>query len=159
VNTTGTTTTSTATNPISIDCLMKFAVLEHEGRVLTRCGQTPSVTIIEVDQATQSVQQATHHGTVNSGSLPEWLRRQEVSLVLTGGFSKADTDACERNGIHVVVGIPAFRVEPVIAQFLAGTLETGVNVCKQEQEPGISSSQPKTSQTQTANHQTQSLTI
>ena len=113
---------------------MKIAILEREGRVFPQCEESAQVAIVEVDLASYSVQQITFLTPPPQavGALADWLSQQEVELVLTSGIGQRDRDLLEQKGIKVIVGVPPFRVEPVIASFLAGTLQTGPNPCEQK---------------------------
>ena len=112
---------------------MKIAVLEKEGRVLPLCEESAHVTVVEIDPVSCSVQQTALLTTPPQavGTLADWLRQQGVEVVLTSGICRRDRELLEQKGIQVIVGVPPFRVEPVIASFLAGTLETGANACEQ----------------------------
>ena len=65
------------------------------------------------------------------GALADLLRGEDVEVVLTSGICKQDRELLEAKGIEVIVGVPPHRVEPVIANYLAGTLKTGPNPCDQ----------------------------
>ena len=114
---------------------MRIAVLEKEGRVLPRCEGGAQVAIVDIDQLTHTVQQSAFLTPPQAtGALGDWLRRQEVEVVLASGLGRQDLDLLEQRGIQVIVGVPPFRVESVIANFLAGTLPTGANACEQTTE-------------------------
>jgi predicted Fe-Mo cluster-binding NifX family protein len=112
---------------------MKIAVLQNEGRLFPQCEESAQVMIVEVDPVSHGVQQTTllTPPTQPVGALADWLNRQDVEVVLTSGIGRRDCDLLEQKGIQVVVGVPRFRVEPVIANFLAGTLQIGTNACEQ----------------------------
>ena len=112
---------------------MKIAVLQREGRVFPQCEECAQVAIVEVDPVSFGVQQTNFLTPPPRavGTLADWLLQQEVEVVLTNGICRRDRDLLEQKGIDVVVGVPRFRVEPVVAQFLAGTLQTGDNPCEQ----------------------------
>ena len=112
---------------------MRIAVLESEGRVLPQCEKSAQVAVVDIDPLTHSVRQTARLTPPrNGGALADWLRRQEVKIVLTSGIGQRTRDLLEQEGIQVIVGVPPFRVEPVIASFLAGTLRTGANPCEQQ---------------------------
>lgn len=112
---------------------MKIAVLQNEGRVFPQCERTAQVAIVEVDPVSHSVQQTTFltPPSATVGALADWLHGEEVEVLLTSGMGRHDLDLVEQKGIEVVVGVPAFRIEPVIASYLSGTLQTGANLCDQ----------------------------
>ncbi len=112
---------------------MRIAVLESEGRVLPQCEQSAQVALVDIDPVSRSVQRTSSLTPPPQavGALAEWLHQQEVEVLLTSGIARQDSELLEQKGIRVVVGMPPFRVEPVIATFLAGTLQTGANACEQ----------------------------
>jgi ATP-binding protein involved in chromosome partitioning len=111
---------------------MKIAVIGREGRASPQCEEIGQIAIIEIDPVSHSVKEATFLMPPEPrDALANWLSHQAVEIVLTSGICQPDLDRLEQNGIKVIVGVPAFRFEPVIAQFLAGTLQTGDNACAQ----------------------------
>jgi predicted Fe-Mo cluster-binding NifX family protein len=111
---------------------MRIAVLEKEGRVLSQCEQSAQVALVDIDPVSQGVQQTTFltPPPQAGGVLAAWLDQQNVDVVLTSGLARRDCDLLAQKGIRVVVGVPPFRVEPVVASYLAGTLQTGTNRCE-----------------------------
>ncbi len=63
------------------------------------------------------------------GLLPRWLADKGADLVIAGGMGQRARDLFEQNGVQVVVGAPVAEPEVLVAQYLAGTLATGVNMC------------------------------
>jgi predicted Fe-Mo cluster-binding NifX family protein len=112
---------------------MRIAVFEREGRVLLQCKEIAQVALVDIDPVTHSVRQTAFltPPLQTLGALAEWLRGQKVEVVLTSGIGRRDRELLEQKGIQVIVGVPPFRVEPVIANFLSGTLRTGANPCEQ----------------------------
>ena len=113
---------------------MRIAVLEREGRVFPQCEESAQIAIVDVDPVGNSVQQTAFLSPPPQavGDLAVWLRREEVEVLLTSGICRRDRDLLEQKGIEVIVGVPPFRVEPVVASYLAGTLQTGANPCEQK---------------------------
>jgi predicted Fe-Mo cluster-binding NifX family protein len=111
---------------------MKIAVLQHEGRVFPQCKECRQVAIVEVDPLDRRVQGHHFHAppAQAAGELGDWLRQENIETLLTSGISQRDRELLEAKGIEVIVGVPPFRLEPVIANYLAGTLQTGANLCE-----------------------------
>ena len=111
---------------------MRIAVLEREGRVLAQCEPSAQVALVDIDPVSHCVQRTTFltPPPQAGAELATWLCQQQVDVVLTNGLPRRDCDLLEQKGIRVVVGVPPFRVEPVVASFLAGTLKTGDNPCE-----------------------------
>jgi len=112
---------------------MRIAVLEREGRLSPQCEKIGQVAILDVDPLNRSVQQTNFNAPPAQavGDLADWLLREEVEVLLTSGIRQRDRELLEQKGIEVIVGVPPYRLEPVIASYLAGTLQTGDNPCEQ----------------------------
>ena len=63
------------------------------------------------------------------GVLPRWLHEQGVNVVVAGGMGQRAYQLFAQNDIKVIVGAPASDPDDIVAAYLAGTLETGENVC------------------------------
>jgi len=63
------------------------------------------------------------------GVYPRWLSGEGVKLVIAGGMGQRAVSLFEQAGVKVVVGAPTLEPEEVVRQYLAGTLQTGGNIC------------------------------
>ena len=63
------------------------------------------------------------------GLLPPWIAERGAKIVIAGGMGQRAVSLFAEQGITVVVGAPADTPERLVAGYLAGTLETGGNVC------------------------------
>jgi len=63
------------------------------------------------------------------GGLPRWLSSQGTHVIIAGGMGMRAQQFFNDYGIQVVIGAPSLRPEEVVEQFVAGTLQTGANVC------------------------------
>jgi predicted Fe-Mo cluster-binding NifX family protein len=99
-----------------------------------QCKESGQVAVLEVDPVNQSVRQTKllSPPPQTVGSLADLLGRENVEVLLTNGVSQRDRELLEQKGIEVIVGVPPYRVEPVVAHYLAGTLQTGDNPCEQQ---------------------------
>ena len=50
-------------------------------------------------------------------------------MIIAGGMGQRAQSLFAENGIKVVVGAPAETPEQLVAEYLAGTLKAGENVC------------------------------
>ena len=63
------------------------------------------------------------------GLLPRWLAEQGANVIIAGGMgSRAQMLFAEHN-IEVIVGAPAETPETLVTDLMAGTLQSGANVC------------------------------
>ncbi len=63
------------------------------------------------------------------GLLPAWLAERGVQVVIAGGMGRRALGLFADRGIKVVVGVPADNPEKLVADYIAGTLRPGENVC------------------------------
>lgn len=63
------------------------------------------------------------------GAFPAFLRQQGADVVLAGGMGPHAREACEDNGIEVVLGVDPGSPESLVTAYLAGVLHTGPNAC------------------------------
>lgn len=115
---------------------MSIAVLTSNGRACPQCGEIVQLTLVDFDPATHTVRQKSSltPPPMSADALGDWLRQQGVVTVLASGINPQAREFLERAGIQVLVGVPTFRVEPLVSRFLTATLETGPNVCEQRNQ-------------------------
>ncbi|MFP4521190.1 MAG: iron-sulfur cluster carrier protein MrpORP [Fibrobacterota bacterium] len=64
------------------------------------------------------------------GLLPKWLSETHgVNTVIAGGMGQRAKGLFESKGIKVITGAPGGKPEEIVRFFLAGSLQTGANVC------------------------------
>jgi predicted Fe-Mo cluster-binding NifX family protein len=63
------------------------------------------------------------------GLLPKWLAERGANLIVAGGMGQRAQALFAEQGIEVVIGAPAETPEILAASYLAGTLQSGENVC------------------------------
>lgn len=63
------------------------------------------------------------------GFLPQWMAQRKVDLVLAGGMGPRAQGLFAQYGIRVITGAPPIDPEEAVRSLLAGTLQTGANVC------------------------------
>jgi len=63
------------------------------------------------------------------GLLPPWLAERGATVIIAGGMGQRALTLFAQQGIRVVTGVPAEAPEKLVEDFLAGTLQTGENVC------------------------------
>ena len=63
------------------------------------------------------------------GVIPKWLAQQGANTIIAGGMGSRAQGLFQGFGIEVVVGAQNLTPEQLVQQYLAGTLQTGENVC------------------------------
>jgi predicted Fe-Mo cluster-binding NifX family protein len=110
---------------------MRIAIPLTGGRLSPHFGHCERFALVEVDAAARRIlhQEDVEAPPHQPGLLPSWLAQRGATVILAGGMGQRAQDLCAAQGIQVVVGAPVERPEHLVAQFLAGTLRTGQNVC------------------------------
>ncbi len=110
---------------------MKIAIPLAEGKLTMHFGHCSSFALVEVDDQTKKILgrkdiPAPPH---EPGLLPPWLAQQGAGMIIAGGMGQRAQQLFAQQNIQVVVGAPAESPEKLIADFFAGTLQVGQNVC------------------------------
>jgi Mrp family chromosome partitioning ATPase/predicted Fe-Mo cluster-binding NifX family protein len=110
---------------------MRIAIPIADGRLAMHFGHCERFALIDVDPVekrivTREEVAAPEH---QPGLLPRWLAERNVKTVIAGGMGSRAMDLFAENGIEVVVGASADPPDKLVADYLAGTLKTGGNVC------------------------------
>ncbi|MEW5722673.1 MAG: iron-sulfur cluster carrier protein MrpORP [Thermodesulfobacteriota bacterium] len=119
--------------PVEIkeDQTMRIAIPLADGKLAMHFGHCECFALLDVDQATQRILkrhdvEAPPH---QPGLLPPWLAERGANVIIAGGMGSRAKDLFAQQGLQVVVGAPAETPEKLAADYLAGTLQAGENVC------------------------------
>ncbi len=110
---------------------MRIAIPIDNGCLSPHFGHCREFALVDVDPATGTI---TGKETIGApphqpGLLPRWLAERGVTLVIAGGMGHRAKELFALNRIEVVTGAPAEPPEKLVLDYLAGSLETGPNVC------------------------------
>jgi len=110
---------------------MKIAIPLAEGKLTAHFGHCASFAIIEVEDKTKIIIKrediaAPPH---EPGLLPPWLAERGANMIIAGGMGQRAQQLFAQQGIQVVVGAPVETPEKLIADYFAGTLQAGENLC------------------------------
>jgi predicted Fe-Mo cluster-binding NifX family protein len=113
------------------DIRMKIAIPVANGKLSVHFGHCAHFALIDIDAADKKILQrqdieAPPHAP---GLLPPWLAERGVTVIIAGGMGQRAQGMFSEHGIEVLVGAPPESPEHLVAGFLAGTLQTGANVC------------------------------
>lgn len=110
---------------------MKIAIPMADGKLCMHFGHCERFAVVDVDEAGKRIV-----GTAllvppphEPGVLPAWLHTLGANVIIAGGMGGRALALFAQNGIKVLVGAPAETPETLVSAFLAGTLESGQNVC------------------------------
>jgi ATP-binding protein involved in chromosome partitioning len=110
---------------------MKIAIPIAEGKLCMHFGHCDQFALLDVDEQAKKVtnKQMLTPPPHEPGVLPRWLHEQGATVIIAGGMGSRAQNLFAENSIQVVVGAPAEAPEQLVAQYLAGTLVSGTNVC------------------------------
>ncbi|NLC70350.1 MAG: ATPase [Desulfuromonadaceae bacterium] len=110
---------------------MKIAIPLANGKLSMHFGHCEKFALLEVDPASQRVlnREDIESPPHEPGMLPPWLAERGATVIVAGGMGQRAQALFTQKGIQVLVGAPAETPENIAAAYLAGTLQTGVNLC------------------------------
>jgi predicted Fe-Mo cluster-binding NifX family protein len=110
---------------------MKIAIPIAEGKLAMHFGHCAEFAVVEVDAKTKTItgKKSRTPPPHEPGVLPRWLHEQGVHVIIAGGMGSRAQTLFVENGIKVMIGAPSESPEVLVAAYLAGTLQTGANVC------------------------------
>ena len=110
---------------------MRIAIPLADGKLAPHFGHCERFALIDVDPAGKKILkrediEAPPH---QPGLLPPWLAERGVQFIIAGGMGQRARGLFSGHDIQVVVGAPPETPERLAADYLAGTLQLGVNIC------------------------------
>jgi len=110
---------------------MKIAIPLADGKLSMHFGHCERFALIDVDAEKKSIIQredveAPPH---EPGLVPKGLAERGANVIIAGGMGGRAQGLFAEQGIEVVVGAPSEAPERLVADFLAGTLQVGGNLC------------------------------
>lgn len=135
------TITSPAQNDLSIklpklvkkngESTMKIAIPVANGVLTNHFGHCENFALIDVDLEAMKILQRTDivPPPHEPGLLPPWLAERGVSLIIAGGMGQRALNLFIERNIEVLAGAQVDTPEHLVADYLAGTLQRGGNVC------------------------------
>ena len=110
---------------------MRIAIPLADGKLAMHFGHCERFALVDVDPVRkkivkrEDIDAPPHH----PGLLPPWLAERGASMIIAGGMGQRAQGLFNEHGIKVLVGAPAETPEKLVADFLAGTLQEGENIC------------------------------
>ncbi len=109
---------------------MKIAMPVADGRLCLHFGHCEQFVLIDVSEDRKVVAQNEAVPPPHEpGVLPRWLHESGVTTIIAGGMGMRAQQLFQQFGIEVIVGAPPDDPAQVVSSWLAGTLQTGGNVC------------------------------
>ena len=110
---------------------MKIAIPVANGRLCPHFGHCQQFALIDVDETTRQTAPTAFLTPPphEPGVLPRWLHELGANVIIAGGMGNRAQQLFVESGIKVVVGAPTQTPEQLVADYLAGTLQSGTNLC------------------------------
>lgn len=110
---------------------MKIAIPVVNEMLSMHFGHCEKFAVLDVDISSKTIISVASFDAPphEPGLLPRWLAEKNVNLIIAGGMGQRAQTLFNQNGIEVIVGAPAEKPETIVAAYMAGTLETGINGC------------------------------
>lgn len=110
---------------------MKIAIPTANGVLNLHFGHCQAFTLVEVDPQSKKI---VHTSEVPApkhepGVLPRFLGELGVDVIIAGGMGMQAQNLFDGQGITVIIGAPSKAPDELVADYLAGTLVSGDNVC------------------------------
>ncbi len=110
---------------------MRIAIPLADGKLSMHFGHCERFALVDVDPAKKTVlkREDIEAPAHQPGLLPPWLAERGVNVIIAGGMGSRAQGLFTGQDIQVVVGAPAETPEKLVAEYLAGTLQAGENIC------------------------------
>ncbi len=110
---------------------MRIAIPLAEGKLATHFGHCREFALVDVDAANGTIEktETAEPPPHEPGVLPKWLAGQGAEIIIAGGMGRRAQDLFAEHGIQTIVGAPSQAPEDLVAAYVAGTLQTGDNLC------------------------------
>lgn len=110
---------------------MKIAIPTANGLLCPHFGHCDEFTIVDVNLDSKQIvsTQALPAPEHEPGLLPRWLHDMGADIIIAGGMGSRAQGLFAQNGVKVSVGAPVAPPADIVAAYLAGTLQTGANLC------------------------------
>lgn len=108
---------------------MRIAIPTAGGKLCMHFGHCERFALVDVEDGKIAAARFVDPPEHQPGIYPPWVKSQGADLVIAGGMGQRAVGMFEQSGVKVLVGAPALEPEEIVRQYLAGTLQTGGNVC------------------------------
>jgi predicted Fe-Mo cluster-binding NifX family protein len=110
---------------------MRIAIPIANNKLSMHFGHCEHFALIDIDPETKEIlkQDSVEAPEHEPGLLPVWLKEKGADLIIAGGMGSRAQDLFAQNGIRVITGAVSEEPKKLVEAYLAGTLQTGENVC------------------------------
>jgi predicted Fe-Mo cluster-binding NifX family protein len=110
---------------------MKIAIPLAGGKLSMHFGHCELFALVDVDPAEKQIlkREDVEPPPHEPGLLPKWLAERGANVIIAGGMGQRAQGLFAEYGILVIIGAAADTPERLVGDYLAGTLQSGENVC------------------------------
>lgn len=110
---------------------MRIAIPLAGGQLAMHFGHCEQFALFDVDFDNKEIikKEFVESPDHQPGLLPKWLSEHGANVIIAGGMGMRAQNLFAENRIEVVVGASSADPESIVKEYLAGTLETGDNIC------------------------------
>ncbi len=110
---------------------MRIAIPLAGGKLAMHFGHCEQFAMFDVDFDNKEIinKELVASPDHQPGLLPKWLSEHGANIIITGGMGMRAQDLFAENKIKVIMGASSADPESIVNEYLAGTLETGDNIC------------------------------
>ena len=108
---------------------MKIAISIDGDNVSAHFGRCPEYTIVEIENNKVFKKEIVKNPGHQLGLIPEFLNKQGVNYIITGGMGRRALDFFRQFGMEAIVGITG-KVDEVIEKFIKGELKSNESLCQ-----------------------------
>lgn len=110
---------------------MRIAIPIADGKLCAHFGHCQQFVLVDADPATKTItkQETIAAPPHQPGLLPRWLAERGATVIIAGGMGGRAQGLFVQHGIKVEIGAPCETPERLVTDYLAGTLQTGDNLC------------------------------
>jgi predicted Fe-Mo cluster-binding NifX family protein len=118
--------------PIEKEAVMRIAIPLSSGKLCGHFGHCERFALVDADPEVRSILKTSEVVAPphEPGLLPAWLAERGATVIIAGGMGQRAQSLFHDHRISVVVGAPTGEAPEVLSRsYLAGTLQSGANVC------------------------------
>ncbi len=110
---------------------MRIAIPLANGMLAQHFGHCEQFVLIDVDSDDETIkgQELIVPPPHEPGLLPRWLADRGATVIIAGGMGARAQQLFTAQDISVIVGAPPVEPLHIVESYLAGSLETGENLC------------------------------
>jgi ATP-binding protein involved in chromosome partitioning len=121
----------TTANLASGNGISRIAIPVADGKLCMHFGHCQQFALVDIDPEAKAIKETRllTPPPHEPGVFPKWLAEQGANLIIAGGMGSRAQSLFTEQGVAVLVGATPGSPEEVVKEYLAGTLQTGANIC------------------------------